>query len=124
MERAWKPEAAATGSGYRASVIGDPRPLWSCPHVHLTEHSALACAEERLGTWRRMPRGEAARAIAASIWLEVSRGEERALKPGSVASGGGHRAVITGVTRDSWSCPHVHFTDHSARACAERHLST
>jgi len=121
-ELASKPDAASTGSGYWASVIGDARPLWSCPHVHFTEHSALACAEEHLRTWRRLPRREAAIASAASMWLERGHVDERALKPGAVASGGGYRAIITDVTRESWSCPHVHFTEHSARACAERHM--
>jgi hypothetical protein len=32
-------------------------------------------------------------------------------------SGSGYRAVITRAGRVIWSCPHVHFTEHSARNC-------
>lgn len=49
-------------------------------------------------------------------------GEEVVLKPGFETSGSGYRAVVTSSERVVWSCRHVHFTDHSARACAERHL--
>ncbi len=49
-------------------------------------------------------------------------GEEVVLKPGFVNSGSGYRAVVTSGERVVWSCRHVHFTDHSARADAERHL--
>ena len=50
-EPAPKPGSVASGSGYRATVFDDERRLWSCPHVHFTEHSARACAEEHLRTW-------------------------------------------------------------------------
>lgn len=121
-ERASKPEAAATGSGYRASVTGVMRSLWSCAHVHFTEHSARACAEEHLRAWPLRPQREAGFVGEANTWLERGRVEAGDLKPGVVAGSGGYRAIITGQIRKSWSCPHVHFTDHSARACAERHL--
>jgi hypothetical protein len=48
--------------------------------------------------------------------------EEAAWKSGFVPSGSGYRAVVTSDGRVVWSCRHVHFTDHSARACAEQHL--
>jgi hypothetical protein len=43
--------------------------------------------------------------------------------PGVAPSGGGYRAIITSRHRVIWSCSHVHFTEHSAKACAERHLA-
>jgi len=38
-------------------------------------------------------------------------------------SGGGFRAIMTRADVVEWSCEHVHFTDRSARNCAERHVS-
>lgn len=43
--------------------------------------------------------------------------------PGVIASGGAYRATVTG-DGGTWRCPHVHFTQQSAKACAERHVST
>lgn len=42
--------------------------------------------------------------------------------PGVAPSGSGYRAIITSRDRVIWTCSHVHFTEHSAKACAERHL--
>jgi hypothetical protein len=40
------------------------------------------------------------------------------LKGESVPQGSsGFRAVITRDGEAVWRCPHVHFTDHSAKAC-------
>lgn len=36
-------EATATGGGYRAVIKRDGEVIWSCPHVHFTEHSARSC---------------------------------------------------------------------------------
>ncbi len=44
--------------------------------------------------------------------------------PGVAPSGGGYRAIIASGDRIIWSCSHVHFTERSAKACAERHLAT
>lgn len=44
--------------------------------------------------------------------------------PGVAPSGTGYRAMATSGDRIIWSCSHVHFTEHSAKACAERHLAT
>ena len=62
-----------------------------------------------------------------SVWQwdtmpDAARVEERAPKPQSVASGSGYRAIITDDGHVVWSCSHVHFTEHSARVCAEQHL--
>lgn len=43
-------------------------------------------------------------------------------KPEVAPSGTGYRGITTRDGGVTWSCPHVHFTDHSARKCAERHL--
>ena len=43
--------------------------------------------------------------------------------PDVVPSGGGYQAVVRRDGRMVWSCRHVHFTDHSARHCAEQHLA-
>jgi hypothetical protein len=37
-------------------------------------------------------------------------------------SGGAYRAQIKRGDNVVWQCPHLHFTDHSAKVCAERHL--
>jgi hypothetical protein len=36
--------------------------------------------------------------------------------------GGGFRATSTHAGLVDWACKHVHFTDRSARNCAEKHL--
>jgi hypothetical protein len=51
----------------------------------------------------------------------VLTGEETS-EPAVVISGGGYRAVNTSAGSVEWSCRHVHFTDRSARNCAEQHL--
>jgi len=47
----------------------------------------------------------------------LARESPDALEPGIVPSGGGFRAVLRHDGAVVWRCPHVHFTDHSARAC-------
>jgi hypothetical protein len=37
-------------------------------------------------------------------------------------SGGGYRAITTRDGAVGWACKHVHFTDRSARNCAEEHV--
>jgi hypothetical protein len=48
---------------------------------------------------------------------------EAELKAESLATGAGFRAVITRGGQVLWSCNHVHFTDHSAKADAQAHLA-
>ena len=36
--------------------------------------------------------------------------------------GGGFRAISTRAGLVEWACKHVHFTDRSARNCAEQHV--
>jgi len=43
-------------------------------------------------------------------------------KAGATPSGGAFRGVVTVNGQRIWVCPHVHFTDHSAKACAERQM--
>jgi hypothetical protein len=43
--------------------------------------------------------------------------EPDTLEPGIVPSGSGFRAVLRRDGEIVWRCPHVHFTDHSAKAC-------
>lgn len=43
-----RPDVLPTGGGYRALVRRGGAIVWSCFHVHFTEHSARACAERRL----------------------------------------------------------------------------
>ena len=43
--------------------------------------------------------------------------ESAGLKAESVPQGSGFRAVIVKDGEIIWRCPHVHFTDHSAKAC-------
>jgi hypothetical protein len=45
------------------------------------------------------------------------RDEPEAFEPGVVPSGSGYRAVVRRDDTVVWQCPHVHFTDHSAKAC-------
>jgi hypothetical protein len=42
---------------------------------------------------------------------------------GVTPSGSGYRATITRAGRVIWSCPHVHFTEHSARNCPALRLA-
>ena len=53
--------------------------------------------------------------------LDTNLNEEPA-KPDAVVSGPAYRGVVRRADRIVWSCPHTHFTDHSARACAAGHL--
>jgi hypothetical protein len=48
---------------------------------------------------------------------------EESRKPGVAPSGSGYRAIVTSGGDLVWSCSHVHFTEHSARACAERYVT-
>ena len=41
---------------------------------------------------------------------------------GAVVSGFAFRGVISRPGHIVWSCPHTHFTEHSAKACASGHL--
>ncbi len=41
---------------------------------------------------------------------------------GAVVSGFAFRGVISRAGRIVWSCPHTHFTEHSAKACSAGHL--
>ncbi|MEX2227241.1 MAG: hypothetical protein WEB52_12420 [Dehalococcoidia bacterium] len=45
------------------------------------------------------------------------RNEPDAIEPGVIATGSGFRAVVRHQGEIVWQCPHVHFTDHSAKAC-------
>jgi hypothetical protein len=45
------------------------------------------------------------------------------LEAAVIPSGGGFRAVLRRGDEIAWRCPHVHFTDHSAKACAARELA-
>jgi len=58
-----------------------------------------------------------------SAETQTSSGPAAALTPAVAPSGTGYRATITSGDRIVWSCSHVHFTEHSAKACAERHLA-
>ena len=40
---------------------------------------------------------------------------------GVTTSGGSYRAKATNGA-DTWLCPHVHFTQASARTCADQHV--
>ena len=48
---------------------------------------------------------------------------EETLTPAVFQNGGAFRAQLKRGDVVVWSCPHLHFTDHSAKACAERHLA-
>jgi hypothetical protein len=54
----------------------------------------------------------------------VSAPSSDSLEADIVPSGGGFRAVLRRGDEIVWRCPHVHFTDHSAKACAARQLAT
>ena len=41
--------------------------------------------------------------------------------PGVIISGGTYRATTTGG-ENTWLCPHVHFTQQSARTCADQRV--
>jgi hypothetical protein len=45
-------------------------------------------------------------------------------QPAVVPNGNGFSAAMTEGGAVVWRCPHVHFTDHSARACAMRHIAS
>jgi hypothetical protein len=44
------------------------------------------------------------------------------IKADVVPSGAGFQAVHRTAAGAVWSCPHVHFTTHSALACGKRYL--
>ena len=52
----------------------------------------------------------------------AATGNENELTPGVVPSGSGYRAVLKRNGEIVWSCPHVHFTEHSARNCPAQRL--
>lgn len=43
-------------------------------------------------------------------------------KPDAVVSGSAYRGAVSRGDRIVWWCPHIHFAEHSARACAARRL--
>lgn len=45
------------------------------------------------------------------------------LTAGAIPSGSGFRAVLRRGDEIVWRCQHVHFTDHSAKACASGELA-
>lgn len=50
--------------------------------------------------------------------------DDQSLKAGSQPSGAaGYRAVVTRGDAVVWTCNHVHFTDHSAKADAQAALA-
>lgn len=48
---------------------------------------------------------------------------EESRTPGVAPSGSGYRAIATSPGHPVWSCSQVHFTQHSARPCAERDVT-
>ena len=109
-----KPEAAPSGGAYLAILTSGDRTVWSCSHVHFTEHSAKTCAERHLANAAGKP-FMSADALTGSGFAADSA-------PNVAPSGAGYRAIVSRDGRVAWSCPHVHFTDHSARTCAKQHL--
>ena len=109
-----KPGAAPSGGGYLATLTSGDRTVWSCSHVHFTDHSAKACAERNLANVAGKP----------FIGADALTGSDSAADstPEIAPSGAGYRAIVSRDGRVAWSCPHVHFTDHSARICAEQHF--
>jgi hypothetical protein len=53
----------------------------------------------------------------------IVRRDPSAVEPGVVQTGTGYRGVARYKGILLWRCPHVHFTDHSARACAAGRLA-
>lgn len=51
--------------------------------------------------------------------IDTTRADARdgPAETGVAASGGGFRAVARRSGQVIWSCPHVHFTEHSAKNC-------
>jgi len=49
--------------------------------------------------------------------VTLVRDAPESVEPGIIPSGGGFRAVLRHDGEIVWRCPHVHFTDHSAKAC-------
>ena len=45
-----------------------------------------------------------------------------AVKAGAIGSGFAYRGIVSRGDGIVWACPHTHFTDHSAKACAAGHL--
>jgi len=41
------PDIIPSGSGFRAVLKTDGQIVWSCPHIHFTEHSARNCPAQR-----------------------------------------------------------------------------
>ncbi len=44
------------------------------------------------------------------------------VKAGAIGSGFAYRGIVSRGDGIVWACPHTHFTDHSAKACASGHL--
>jgi hypothetical protein len=49
--------------------------------------------------------------------IEAIQESPASFEPGVLPTGSGFRAVIRKDGAIVWQCPHVHFTDHSAKAC-------
>jgi hypothetical protein len=54
----------------------------------------------------------------------IVRRAPTAVEPGAVQTGTGYRGVARHKSIVIWRCPHVHFTEHSARACAAGRLAS
>ena len=54
----------------------------------------------------------------------IVRRDPMAVEPGVVQIGTGYRGVARYKGILIWRCPHVHFTEHSARSCAEGRLAS
>jgi hypothetical protein len=54
----------------------------------------------------------------------IVRRQPTAVEPGVVQTGTGYRGVARYKGVLIWRCPHVHFTEHSARACAAGKLAS
>lgn len=53
--------------------------------------------------------------------MSDTNGEDTLPTASVTTSGGSYRAMTTGGA-ETWLCPHVHFTQGSARTCAERRV--
>ena len=58
----------------------------------------------------------------ATAEAPVAAETDDALTPAVFVNGGAYRAQLKRGDQVVWQCPHLHFTDHSATACAEREL--
>jgi hypothetical protein len=53
--------------------------------------------------------------------MPTSDGSEGPTAPSVIVSGGAYRAMTAGGG-GTWLCAHVHFTQQSARSCADEHV--